>query len=378
MCELKKFFCAPFFSECPLAKYRFTGIIVVEKRRYSIYETFHIQESGDFVKSSSAPTMKDVAREAGVALGTVSKVFNDLPVGEEYRRRVLKAADDLGYQVNSYARGLKTRKTYTVAMILPNVVTPFFAALAQHICHALTKRGYRMLLSVTDFDPEAEQQYIRMAQQNKVDGIIGLTYNPALQVDSGVPFVSFDRYFSPDVPCVASDNFGGGQLAAKKLVELGCRRLLFLRTGSRVPGEPDKRGEGFEAFCRTNGVEHDAVRLYDGDSYEPFQTFLKEHTENGKLLYDGIFCSTDRLSLDIQKILSGLGLRVPEDVQLIGFDGVPLFADGALPCSTIVQPIPQLAETCVDILLKENKSDLPSLICLPVNYASGGTTLDNT
>lgn len=330
------------------------------------------------MKSSSAPTMKDVAREAGVALGTVSKVFNDLPVGEEYRRRVLKAADDLGYQVNSYARGLKTRKTYTVAMILPNIVTPFFAALAQHICHALTKRGYRMLLSVTDFDPEAEQQYIRMAQQNKVDGIIGLTYNPALQVDSGIPFVSFDRYFSPDIPCVASDNFGGGQLAAKKLVELGCRRLLFLRTGSRVPGESDKRGDGFEAFCQTNGVEYDALRLYDGDSYESFRTFLQGHIENGKLLYDGIFCSTDRLAMDIRKMLSGLGLRVPEDVQLIGFDGVPLYADGELPCSTIVQPIPQLAETCVDILLRESKSDLPSLICLPVNYAGGGTTLDNT
>ena len=81
-------------------------------------------------RKENAPTMKDVAREAGVALGTVSKVFNDIPVGEDYRRRVEEAARRLGYQVNSYARGLKTNKTYSAALILPDVTTPFFSALA--------------------------------------------------------------------------------------------------------------------------------------------------------------------------------------------------------------------------------------------------------
>ena len=174
------------------------------------------------MKRSSAPTMKDVAQEAGVALGTVSKVFNDFPVGEEYRKRVLEAAEKLGYQLNSYARGLKTNKTYAAALILPNIITPFFAVLAQSVCSSLTSRGYRMFLSITDFDPEAEQRYIRMAQQNQVDGIIGLTYNPDLKVTGSVPFVSFDRYVSPDVPCVSSDNFGGGQLAAKSSPSWGC------------------------------------------------------------------------------------------------------------------------------------------------------------
>ena len=338
---------------------------------------FMLRKAVARMRKSSAPTMKDVAREAGVALGTVSKVFNNGTVGEEYRRRVLAAAEQLGYQVNSYARGLKTNRTYAVAVVLPNIINPFFSVLAQNLCQALTKRGYRMFLSITDFDPEAEQRYIHMAQQNQVDGIIGLTYNPALKVDRQVPFVSFDRYVSPDVPCVASDNFGGGQLAAKKLVELGCQRLLFLRIGSPVAGESDKRRDGFAAYCSSAGVAQDTLYLSDGDGLAPFREFLAAHMQNGRLEYDGIFCCTDVLALQIRSMLTQLGVRVPEDVQMIGFDGTAIHMGQATECSTIVQPVPLLAETCVDILLREDKSDLPSLICLPVTYAAGGTTLDD-
>ena len=99
--------------------------------------------------------MKDVAREAGVALGTVSKVFNDIPVGEDYRKRVEEAARRLGYQVNSYARGLKTNKTYSAALILPDITPPFFSCLAQAVCQALAARQYKTILSLTSFDPEA-------------------------------------------------------------------------------------------------------------------------------------------------------------------------------------------------------------------------------
>lgn len=327
------------------------------------------------MKHNSAPTMKDVALEAGVALGTVSKVFNDLPVGESYRLRVEEAARKLGYQVNSYARGLKTNRTFTVALILPNITDPFFSALAQGAYEALSARQYRMLLSLTSSNPEAEQRCIKMVQQNKVDGIIGLTYNPNLEVDPALPYVSIDRYFGPNVPCVSSDNFGGGQMAAEKLLELGCRHPLFLRVGSRVPGESDKRGDGFESACRRRGVKCDCLRLNDEDGLVgPFRAFLSQHMKDGRLEYDGIFCATDALAIHIRGMLSELGLRVPEDVQLIGFDGIRRFTTGDLYCSTIIQPIPRLAETCVDLLLREDRSNLPRLICLPVAYASGGTT----
>lgn len=325
-------------------------------------------------QNQNAPTMKDVAREAGVALGTVSKVFNDIPVGEDYRKRVEDAARRLGYQVNSYARGLKTNKTCTAALILPDIVTPFFSALAQAVCQALAARRYKTMLALTAFDPEAEQRCIQMVQQNKVDGIIGLTYTPDLKVDPDLPYVSIDRYFSPAVPCVASDNFAGGQLAAEKLLELGCARPLFLRVGSAVPGESDKRGDGFESVFRQRGMNCAALRLTDEEGEGPIGEFLAAHMDGGRLDFDGIFCVTDALAVRVRSMLGALGLRAPEDVQLIGFDGVPRFAEGGFYCSTIVQPVQRLAETSVDLLLREDRSNLPSLVCLPVSYAPGGTT----
>lgn len=322
----------------------------------------------------NTPTMKDVAREAGVALGTVSKVFNNLPVGEDYRRRVEEASRRLGYQVNSYARGLKTNRTCSVALILPDITTPFFGELAQNICSVLAARGYRTILSLTAYDPEAERQCIQMVRQNKVDGIIGLTYNPALEIDPRLPFVSIDRYFSPNVPCVASDNYGGGQLAAETLLALGCERPLFLRIGSKVPGESDKRGEGFESVFRQRGMACASLRLNDEDGLDPFRDFLAGNMDGKRLAFDGIFCVNDALTVRIRGFLETLGLRVPEDVQMIGFDGLRQFVTGEPYCSTIVQPISRLAETSVDLLLREDRSNLPSLVCLPVTYAPGGTT----
>lgn len=327
-------------------------------------------------KENHAPTMKDVAREAGVALGTVSKVVNGLPVGETYKIRVEDAIRRLNYQVNSYAQGLKASKTYTVALLIPNTQEPFYAALTYQINLALLRRNYRMLLCSTDFDSELEQKYVSMAQQNKVDGIIGLTYNPKLVVEESTPFVSIDRSMGAKIPCVASDNFAGGQLAAEKLADFGCRNVAFLRIGSSLTNEPNKRKAGFENGCLSCGLNYKMKIIHDGDSYEEFETFLIEHMSDGKLEFDGIFCVTDGLAYFIIKLLKRLGVRVPEEVQVIGFDGIRLFGEEEYLCSTIVQPLPEIAKMCVDLLLQENMSEKPPLVCLPVSYGYGGTTLD--
>ena len=324
---------------------------------------------------NSPPTMKDVALEAGVALGTVSKVINGIPVGESYRLKVEEAARKLGYQVNQYARGLKTNKTNTVAVILPGTNHPFFAALAQYICEALARRDYRMLLYVTASNPEIEQACVNMVRQNKADGIIGLTYNP-LVVDEDLPFVGIDRSFRPDIPCVAADNYGGGRLAAEKLLELGCKHLAFLRTGSARPGEADKRGDGFESACRARNVPYETLRLNDGADWDLFRDFFRSHIKEGRLEIDGIFCSTDLVAWRMQNILEEMGFRVPEDVQIVGFDGIRRFGGESLYCSTIVQPIERIAESAVDLLLTKDRSNIPALVCLPVTFAPGGTTKD--
>ncbi len=324
----------------------------------------------------SNPTMKDVAREAGVALGTVSKVMNNIPVGAEYRVRVEEAAKKLGYQVNSYAKGLKTNHTGIVALIIPSVRHPFFGLLTDYICQVLMTRGMRTLLATTESDMEMENKCIRLAQQHKVEGIIALTYNPNIEMDEDVPFVSIDRFYTNRVPCVAADNYGGGQLAAEKLVELGARKLLFLRIGSSVIGEPDKREAGFESWCQLNKVPCHVIHLNDEDGFNPFYDFLRDHVRDGRPEYTGIFCSTDQLAVIIVKKLKEMGLSVPEDVQVIGFDGLMNF-DETPYCSSIVQPVEKMAETAVDILLSEDRSKLPALTCLPVTYRPGGTTRDN-
>lgn len=328
------------------------------------------------MNKNSAPTMKDVAKEAGVALGTVSKVVNGLPVGDSYRIRVEEAIRKLNYKVNSYAQGLKANKTYTVALLIPNTFDPFFASLTYYINIALMKRKYRMLLCTTSYDYGLEQEYVLMAQNNKVDGIIGLTYNPDLMVEENIPFVAIDRSIGPRIPCVACDNFAGGQLAAEKLADLGCQNVAFLRTGSSLANEPNKRKAGFENGCLSRGLNYEMKILNDGDPYEEFEYFLTDHIQNGKLSFDGIFCVTDRLAYLILSTLRKLHQRVPEDVQLIGFDGTRTFGNMDYHCSTIIQPVPEMAEMCVDLLLRENTLTKPPLVCLPVTYAYGGTTLE--
>ena len=231
-----------------------------------------------------------------------------------------------------------------------------------------------MLLCFTEYDRSREQEFIQMAQQNRVDGIIALTYNPELTIPDDIPFVTIDRFFSVSVPCVASDNFTGGRLAARKLASLGCRHVAFMRIGSTLTNEPSKRKDGFVSACVELGLPFDVMALEDGQPFERFEHFLREHTENGKLAYDGLFIGTDSLAWQIIRMLKKMNIRVPEDVQVIGFDGIQMFGDMGYIVSTIVQPVSEIAETCVNTVLSESHSAMPSLICLPVRYAPGGTT----
>lgn len=256
-------------------------------------------------KEKTSPTMKDVAQEAGVSLGTVSKVINGIPVGKAYRIRVEKAIKTLNYRVNTYAQGMRSDRTRTIQVIIPNLTNPFFAEL---------------------------------------------------------------------VNCISRDNYGGGYLAAEKLIENGCSHLAVLRSGSSLPNEPNKRKDGFASACEERGIPYTLKAINDETPYSVFEAFFREHTHGGKLDYDGIFCVTDALAHWTRSILTSMGLRIPDDVQIIGFDGVRCFGNMDFFCSTIVQPLEGIAETCVSLVLDDPPMNAPSLICLPVSYAYGGTT----
>ena len=326
------------------------------------------------MKKTGNPTMKDVAREAGVALGTVSNVINGYSVGPGYKRRVDAAIEKLGYQVDHYARGLKTNRTQCAALLMPSLQHPFFAILTDALTACLMRHDYRSILMITNYDPEAEKKCLRLVRQNKVDGVIALTYSPDLMPDDSTPMVTIDRHCGSRIPCVSSDNYRGGELAAEKLLQLGCKRLLFMSVGSDVPGEVEKRGVGFEAVCRRQNADYEQIILRDCEPEALFYDFLAGHIRDGRLDFDGIFCNTDRLTLRMRDFLEARGIHVPEDVQLIGYDGLADYATGRYPCSTIVQPIGEMAEAAVRLLLEAGSLPAPVNVCLPVRYAPGGTT----
>ncbi|MDO4520694.1 MAG: substrate-binding domain-containing protein, partial [Erysipelotrichaceae bacterium] len=304
----------------------------------------------------------------------VSKVFNGIPVGESYRLKVEEAAKKLGYQVNSYARGMRTNKTNTIAIIIPQVNHPYFSLLVECLLRELSANGYSAYLAITDRDAEAEARCIRMVAQHKTDGIIALTYNPDLKIIGDIPFISIDRTFAGSVRCVSSDNYSGGQIAASKLAELGCKKLLFVRTGTATLGETDKRRAGFENWCQTNGIPFDS--MVAGVELTEILDMIQARIDSGTFDFDGIFCSTDKLLADVRNYLSSRGIHVPEDIQMIGFDGLFDFWNEKPVCSSIVQPVEQIAKVAVQSILNYDNETTPSLICLPVRYQAGPTTKD--
>ncbi len=322
------------------------------------------------------PTMKDVAQESGLSLATVSKVINGLPVGKASRQKVEAAIKKLGYQVNNYARALKSNKTHSVALVLPSLKHPFFAYLTDELTKSLMSRGYRAILMITNYDPDAEQKSFAMVRSNKMDGVIALTYSPDLEVGDSISIVTIDRHLDEDIPCVSSDNFRGGELAAKKLIELGCRKLLFMRITSRIQGEPNKRCAGFESVCQSRNIDYETLLFVDDEPEESIFQFLENHIHDGELAYDGIFCNSDILASQVIRFLSERNISIPDQVQLIGYDGIiDRFTDRYV-CSTIEQPIAQMAETAVNLLLNPDENTAGANICLPVRYVSGGTTKD--
>lgn len=330
------------------------------------------------MKKKSFPTMKDVAKEAGVALGTVSKVINNVPVGENYRKKVEEAIIKLDYKVNVYARGLKAQNTYTIAVILPDLINPFFAQLAYYIESTLFSKGYKTLLCCSQGKKEKEIYYINMSTQNKVDGIIALTYSDISDyISSDLPFISIDRHFDDSIHCVASDNFRGGFIATEKLIEGGCKHPAYLRTGSIFYGETNKRKFGYFDACEKHGITPITMELNDSDNtLECFANFLDLHKDkDGKLVIDGFFTVSDKLGFEIKTYLEKLGYNIPYDIQIIGFDGIRQFGCLDYYLSTIEQPIKEIATACVDILLSSEKNSYPNPYLLPVKYRYGKTTL---
>ncbi|HEM3459951.1 TPA: LacI family DNA-binding transcriptional regulator [Streptococcus suis] len=319
-------------------------------------------------------TMKDVARVAGVSVGTVSRVINNEPgIKESTLEKVNAAIQELNYIPDVYARGMKKNKTETIALIIPTVWHPFFGEFAFYVETALSEINYKLLLCNTN-GAKKDLEYITMLQQNKVDGIIAITYNPIEDyLASSIPFVSIDRSYSEkDIAWISSDNKRGGQLAAEKLLEKGCQVFAFVGSHNTTSNETKNRRRYFEKTVREAGK---VCRIFDLE--EPYEHF-QEQLEQFLLRYpdiDGIFTVNDYKALDTIAVLERIGKQVPEDIQIIGYDGIRYGEEREYPLSTIKQPLEDMARKAVEVLLSIIEGQPhASQIVLPISYIEGKTT----
>ncbi|MFZ2531830.1 LacI family DNA-binding transcriptional regulator [Streptococcus sp. VTCC 12886] len=326
------------------------------------------------MKPTKSITMKDVAKLAGVSVGTVSRVINqEQGIKEITLKKVQQAIDELGYIPDVYARGMKKNKTETIALIVPSVWHPFFGEFAFHVEVELSKKGYKLLLCNIS-GPKRELDYIMMLQQNKVDGIIAITYSPIEDyLSSNIPFVSIDRtYEDKAIACVSSDNQKGAELAAQVLISKGGTHFGFIGGHNKTINETKKRRLFFEKTILEAGFPCEVLDLeepYD-NFLEEVEVFLRQHPE-----IDALFTINDFTAIDAISILEKLGKKVPEDVQVVGYDGIRQAEERTQYLSTIRQPIEEMATEAVQCLLDIlDKKDRPLQITLPISYLEGKTT----
>ncbi|WP_347861057.1 LacI family DNA-binding transcriptional regulator [Salimicrobium sp. PL1-032A] len=319
--------------------------------------------------------MKDVAKEAGVGLGTVSRVLNNNgPVKQSTRLKVEQAIERLKYRPNEVARNFKMQQSRSVALIVPTIWHPFFSKFAYHVEQKLSENGYKMILCNSRNDVNKEINYISMLEKNKIDGLIAITYSYDLDqyISSHLPIVSIDRHFTEDVTYVTSDNEAGGKMAAEELIRRDCRTVAYLGSVSDIKNESMNRRPGFEAEAERRKVFHHTLELEEpvDDIRVNVEKFLEENPE-----VDGIFAMNDKWARIIIAVLKERGMRIPEDVQVIGYDGITASKEESLTFSTIKQPVPGMAEKATEAILAIiNGHPVEGKMVLPVEFHDGTTT----
>lgn len=320
-------------------------------------------------------TIKDVARRAGVGVGTVSRVINGVRVKDSTLSKVNQAIQELGYEPDIYARGMKTNRSNTIALIIPTIWHPFFSEFGFYVEKELKALGYKIFLCNSTGDPAVEDEYIQMIKQNKVDGIIGITYTDIdKSVSSDTPFVSIDRHFTSKVAIVAADSKEGGELAFDELNKRGCQHFAFVGTHQDKESETKNRRIYFEKSARAAGKK---ISILDFE--EPLVDFKGQirqfFIENPTI--DGLFTVNDFLAIDVMKELEAMGKKFPEDIQVIGFDGVKLSEEREYLLTTIRQPVELMAKAAVEQLMNSiNGNPVNYKTILPVTFIEGSTTIN--
>lgn len=327
-------------------------------------------------------TSRDVARIAGVSQATVSRVLGGHPnVRPETREAVLRALAETKYQPNGLARAMKTNRTGTVGVVVARLSNPLYPAMLQVLGSALVNAGMRMI--VWDAELGGEQSASEAVRQGIVDGLIFTTAtrdSTALQevIERGAPVVLMNRVVE-GCACgqVASDNLSGGTRVAEYLVQCG-RRRIGLISGPKKPSTIRLREEGFLAGLEAHGVEP-ARELYV--AVESF-SHKNGHEAMRRLLElasppDAMFCANDVLAFGAMDSARSLGIRVPDELWVVGYDDVEMASWEAFDLTTVRQPLRDMSEIAVRRLLwRINGEGNPefTLDCLPNELVIRGST----
>lgn len=320
------------------------------------------KESTTEAGTDSAPSMNDVARVAGVSLGTVSNALNKPEiVSEKTRKRVQAAIDELGFVRNDAARSLAAGKSRTIGLVLTDVGNSLFVDIARGAESAAHEQGHSLLLANSDVDFQRQEGYIDIFDEARVAGII------LAPLDAGLEGVDRVRrhgrnivlvnYAGGRTDCcsVLVDEEHGGYLATKHLIDLGRRRLVFAGGPDNLHAVNDRRKGAMRAASETRGAVSLEVIIGRSLNSPEGRRIAGDLASRGRSrMPDGIIAPSDQLAAGIIHELTGTyGLRVPQDIAVIGYDNNQFATEGAIPMSTIGQPGHEMGRVATKLLLEE-------------------------
>ena len=324
-------------------------------------------------------TLKDVASLAGVTVTTVSRMMNGrCNVSPATRAKIEDAMKELDYHPNEFARGLAKKTSNIIGLIVPSAKNYFFASVIEHVEAYASQNGCKLLLCVSNLDSQKEKEYFNMLLANKVMGIILASHTQNIDhfIHLDAPLIVIERTPAPHVPCALTDNYNGGYLAGKHLIEKGCKKILYFSGHATIDADPNKRFMGLRDACREAGIA--APVQFDA----PWEQFISMNYDASiDLLFrrypdtDGIFASNDIMAAHIVRYCHRHGIRVPEQLKVVGYDDTSFAVNCTPQLTTIHQPIDELCCFAVKSLLRAAEGEtIPISATFPVRLVERETT----
>lgn len=303
-------------------------------------------------KSEDPPrraTLKEVAKAAGVSLASASYAINGAgSVGEATREHILKVAAELGYRPNQSAKAMKTGKTGAIGLIVPDLTNPFFPGLAQVVIQAARAHGYSVFLTDTEGSTEEEQRAVNLMIDHGVDGVIWFPIaddGPVGKLIEGVPTVVLDRNL-PGYDVIQADYADGGRLAAEHLLAAGHVNIGVI-SGPHAASSARQRAEAAIATVRERGnlVWH-VHNAYSLDLEPEVAKALESRTATA------VITGADLIAIGAMRHIRDMGLVVPDDVSVVGFDDIPWAQLHTPALTTIDMPVEDMAAAAVEALIR--------------------------